>query len=102
MSYVDAQVEGVIRRFGPITLRDIARMTHLSRRDCEQAVQELRLRGEPIIDDGTLGLRFTDDPDELASYLRSRRERARTILRAARPLRETERRLRQRDMVLGL
>jgi hypothetical protein len=102
MSYVDAQVEGVIRRFGPITLRDIARMTHLSRRDCEQAVQELRLRGEPIIDDGTLGLRYTDDPEELASYLRSRRERARTILKASGPLRETERRLRQRDMVLGL
>ena len=102
MSYSDAMVEGVIRRHGPITLRDIARMTHLSRRDCEAAVQDLRLRGEPVIDDGQLGLRYTDDPDELAGYVKSRRQRARTILAAARPLRETERRLRQRDMVLGL
>lgn len=95
-----AIVRRIIEADGPLTIREIARLTRFSRRDVESAVQALRFDGDPIIDEGVRGLRYTEDPDELRAYIAGRRDRARTILAAAKPLRETERRLRQRDMVL--
>jgi len=97
-----AIVRRIIEADGPLTIREIARLTRFSRRDVESAVQALRLSGEPIIDEGVRGLRFTDDPAELEAYIESRLDRAKTILRANRPLEETAQRLRQRDLVLGL
>jgi hypothetical protein len=83
-----------------ITLR-LARLCGVSRRDIEEAVETLRLDGEPIVA-GPYGLRLTDDPEELSAYVKGRRDRARSILRASRPLRATVDRLRQRDLTLGL
>lgn len=98
-----SDVRAVIEREGPITVSRLARRTGLSERDVQAEVQELRLRGEPIVDAGVRGLRYTRDADELRHYIESRLDRARTILSAQKPLEETERRLRERvDLTLGL
>ncbi|MES2211329.1 MAG: hypothetical protein V4515_14295 [Chloroflexota bacterium] len=86
----------------PITLADLSAACGLSRRDMESLIQRLRLRGEPVIDAGRDGLVLTDDAEALDRYVQARRNRARTILAASRPLRVTVARLRQRDLVLGL
>jgi biotin operon repressor len=83
-------------------LNELATTLRVSRREIEAAVEELRLDGQPIIA-GLRGVCLTRDPDHLEAYLRQRRERARAILRAHRPLRSTARQMRERtDLVLGL
>lgn len=83
----------------PITLADLSAACGLSRRDCESLIQQLRLRGEPIIDAGRDGLVLTDDPDRLAEYIERRLDRAKTILAAQKPLESTLARLQEREAV---
>lgn len=87
-------------RMAPATIDDLRLMIHVSRREVEEAVESLRLKGEPIIG-GTDGLRITEDPDELAAYLEARRRRAAQIHRGTMRLRSTLRRMREaRDLTL--
>lgn len=89
-------------RMGPATIDELRLMIHCSRREVEEAVESLRLAGEPIIG-GTNGLRITEDPDELAAYLEGRRRRTATIHRGTMRLRSTLRHMREaQDLTLGL
>lgn len=80
----------------PTTIADLAVLTHHSRREIEEAVETLRLRGEPIVG-GNDGLRLTEDPAELAAYLEARRRRTAHIHRGTMRLRSTLRRMRERS-----
>lgn len=65
----------------PQTIADLARAAGLSRRDCEQALEELAHSGDyPLVADGR-GVRLTDDPSELGRYQESLRRRAMAVLR---------------------
>lgn len=83
-------------RIAPATIDDLRLMISDaggSRRVIEEAVESLRLAGEPIIG-GNDGLRLTENPDELAKYLEARRRRAAQIHRGTMRLRSTLRRMR--------
>lgn len=73
-------------------LSGIAHTLDVDRREIEEAVEELRLRGEPIIG-GAAGVKLTDNPIELAAYVQQRRHRALAIARGTRELRHTVNRL---------
>lgn len=89
-------------RMAPATIADLALMIHCSRREVEEAVESLRLSGEPIIA-GNDGLRLTENPDELAAYVEARRRRAVSIYLGTRALRRTAARMREvRDERDGL
>lgn len=90
---MNERVLRVIRAGGPMTIDDVARTLGMTRRDVESAVQELRLRGEPIIDVGRNGLALTSDPDELAAYLEKRRRRTATVHRGTMSMRRTLRQM---------
>jgi hypothetical protein len=77
----------------PTTIAELCILTGAGRRDVEACVEELRLRGEPIVA-GAAGLWLTEDPAELASYLERRRRRAAQIHRGTMRLRSTLRRSR--------
>lgn len=81
-------------RMQPATIADLGLMIGVSRREVEEAVESLRLSGEPIIA-GNDGLRLTENPDELAVYLDARRRRAAQIHRGTMRLRSTLRRMRE-------
>lgn len=86
----------------PATIADLALMIGCSRREVEEAVEALRLGGEPIVG-GNDGLRLTEDPDELARYVEARRRRAVSIYLGTRALRRTAARMREvRDERDGL
>ena len=78
-----------------MTIADLARACDLSRRDTEAAVQHCRLAGHPIVDAGREGLAWTNDPEELAAYVDSRRRRMASIYLGSRALRKTVRRMRE-------
>lgn len=80
----------------PTTIADLATLTGHSRREIEEAVEVLRLRGEPIIG-GNEGLKLTESADALGVYLEVRRRRAAQIHRGTMALRRTLRRMRERD-----
>lgn len=89
-------------RLAPATIDDLRLMIRVSRREVEEAVETLRLKGEPIIG-GADGLRLTDNPDELAAYVEGRRRRAVSIYLGTRALRRTTARMREiRDERDGL
>lgn len=75
---------------------------HTTRRDVEEAVESLRLAGEPIVG-GNDGLRLTENPDELERYLNGRRRRMASIYLGSRSLRATLRHMREvQDEEAGL
>lgn len=75
------------------TIGGLAFGLDLPRRTVEEAVEELRLRGEPIVASAD-GIRFTENVDELATYLEARGHRAAAIHRGTMAMRDTLRRLR--------
>ena len=84
----------------PTTIADLAVLCNVSRRDIEACVEELRLRGEPIVA-GNDGLHVTEDPAELEQYVDARRRRIASIYLGCRSLRRTARRMRERaDLTL--
>jgi biotin operon repressor len=94
MTAVEARVLATLRA-GPSTIDDLRFRLGYTRRDVEEAVETLRLAGEPIVG-GTEGLRLTEDPEELAAYLEARRRRMASIYLGSRSLRRTLRGLRDR------
>jgi len=56
-----------------------------SRREAEEAIENLRLAGHPIVG-GNTGIKLTDDALELRAYAQSRRSRALQIARGTRAL----------------
>lgn len=82
------------------TIDELRLILRVPRREIEGAVEELRLRGEPIVG-GPEGLRLTEDPAELERYLEARRRRTAHIHRGTMRLRSTLRRMRERgDLTL--
>lgn len=82
------------------TIDELRLILRVPRREIEGAVEELRLRGEPVIG-GSEGLRLTEDPAELAKYLDARRRRMASIYLGSRALRRTLRRMQERaDLTL--
>jgi len=79
-------------RRNPATLAELAEWCHASRRDVEAAVQELRHQGNPIVSDGE-GIRWSDDPAEVAACARALRRRLVTQYRTLRSLQTTARRM---------
>ena len=89
-------------RMAPATIADLALMIGVSRREIEEAVESLRLQGEPIIA-GNDGLRLTEDPDELAKYVEARRRRLVSVYKGTRALRSTLRHMKEaQDEAAGL
>jgi biotin operon repressor len=89
-------------RIQPATIEELRLMLHTTRRDVEEAVESLRLAGEPIVG-GADGLRLTENPEELAAYVEARRRRAVSIYLGTRALRRTAARMREvRDEQDGL
>lgn len=89
-------------RIAPATIEDLRLMVHVSRREIEEAVESLRLKGEPIIG-GANGLRLTEDPAELERYIEGRRRRMASIYLGSRALRSTLRHMREvQDEQAGL
>jgi len=92
----------VIRSYGPVTIDDIARLSFLSRRECEKAIEELRLAGEPIVA-GNDGLRLVEDPDLLEKYVQARRRRMLSEWKGTQSLKRTLRAMREaQDERMGL
>lgn len=84
------------------TIDELRLILRVPRREIEGAVEELRLRGEPIVG-GSEGLRLTEDPAELARYVEARRRRLVTIYAGTRALRRTLRHMEEaRDAERGL
>jgi len=77
---------------GPLTLAELAQANHLPRRAVEEAVQALRLAGEPIVSDGN-GIRYSTDAAEVAACAKALRRRYISQAITARALRRTARRL---------
>lgn len=85
----------------PATLDELARWTSESRRSVEEAIQALRLRGEPILADGR-GVWLSTDPDEIRRVVRARRRRELSIARVTRALDNTANRLQREQLSLAL
>ena len=73
-------------------LSGLAELLDVDRRLIEEAVEELRLAGEPIVG-GNAGIRLTDNPIELRAYIAQRRGRAFAIAKGTRQLRHTANRM---------
>lgn len=87
-------VLAVLRDREAYTLADLAVAAGLSRRETEQAVQALRLAGQPIVSSGD-GIRLSDDPDEVEACARRLLHRLRAQRRTAVAMRRTARTMRQ-------
>lgn len=88
----------------PHTIAELAAYLEVSRRDVEQAVQSLRLAGNPIAT-GQDGVRLARTADELAESNRSLHHRLREQYRTLRAQRRAEAQLRAREsaeLTLGL
>lgn len=81
------------------TIDELAQRLSWPRRAVENAIENLRLSGEPIIA-GNEGVRLTDNPRELGEYVEARRRRAAEIHRGTMRLRTTLRRMEQGDLTL--
>ena len=85
-----------------LTIRQLAASLSVSRREVEEAIQQLRLEGNPIAT-GQHGVRLVNDADELAESNRSLHHRLRAQYQTLRAQRRAEARLRAREeLVLGL
>lgn len=74
------------------TIAEIAQRLGWSRRSVEEAIEDLRLAGEPIIA-GPQGVRISNDAAEIRAYARGRRHRLASIAKGTRSLLRTARRL---------
>jgi biotin operon repressor len=83
----------------PATLEDLATWTASPRRLVEDAVQALRLAGQPILADGR-GVWLSADPEEIRRVVRSRRRRELSIARVTRALMQTANRLEHTEQPL--
>lgn len=71
-----------------MTIRSLAEWTHEPRRVIEALIEELRLRGVPVVADKD-GLHLAHDANELARYIEARRRRLASIYQGNRALRKT-------------
>lgn len=93
MTPLEQQVIWMLRG-APYTLGALASHLRVPRRSVEEAVQSLRLKGEPIVG-GNDGLRLVTDPAELDAYIAARRRRGVSEYLGTRALRQTARRLKE-------
>lgn len=78
------------------TIRDLTIAAGTSRREVEEAIQQLRLEGNPIAT-GQHGVRMAHTADELAESNRSLHHRLKAQYQTLRAQRRAEARLRQRE-----
>jgi hypothetical protein len=81
---------------GPVTMDRIHHWLGFPRRLIEEAVENLRLAGHPVIGDAH-GLHLARDSQELAEYIEARRRRLASIYQGNRALRRTLAGLRQQE-----
>lgn len=81
------------------TIGYLSEALRVSRRDIETAIQEMRLRGEPIVT-GAEGVRFSLDPTEVRANAMKLRDRALTQMHTAKALDDTADRLEAAPMTL--
>lgn len=74
------------------TLSGLAWGLEIPRRTAEEAIESLRLSGEPIIG-GNDGVRYTTDPALIRDYVRRRRARTLTVAMGTRRMAQTAARL---------
>lgn len=74
------------------TIAELSQRLGWPRRTVEEAIEDARLDGEPIIA-GKDGVRLSTDPDEIRAYARGRRHRLASIAKGTRSLLRTARRL---------
>ena len=74
------------------TIAELSGRLGWTRRVVEEAIEALRLGGEPIIG-GAHGVRLSSDAAEIREYARGRRSRLASIARGTRSLLQTARRL---------
>lgn len=86
----------LVSDYGWHTIRDLAIEAGVSRREVEQAVQQLRLADNPIAT-GQRGVRLAHTADELAESYRSLHHRLREQYRTLRAQRRAEAALRTRE-----
>lgn len=79
-----------------VTINSLARWQDLPRRLIEEAVENLRLSGEPIIGDAH-GLHLARNADELAGYVAAYDRRLRSMFQTRSGLRRTLRKMRERE-----
>ena len=79
---------------GTLTIKQLA--LGLPRRLIEEAVENLRLAGHPVIGDAH-GLHLARDADELAEYIKARRRRLVSQYKGTRALRPTLARMRAEE-----
>ena len=85
----------------PATLSELAGWVGSPRREVEEAIQALRLAGQPILADGR-GVWLSSDPDEIRRVVRSRRRRELSIARVTRALDNTANRMQREQLSLAL
>ena len=83
------------------TLDELRGRLGVSRRDVEDAIQDLRLKGRPIIG-GAEGVKLSTSPQEIREYAASRRRRLVQVALGTRALLRTARRLDATQPTLGL
>ena len=84
-----------------ITLDELRQRLRVSRREVEEAVQELRLAGHAVIG-GAEGVKLSTSPQEIREYAASRRRRLVQVALGTRALLRTARRLDTTQPSLGL
>lgn len=70
----------------------LAAICEVPRRSIEEAIERLRLSGQPVIG-GASGVRLTRDPREVRAYAEDRRRRLVSIAKGTRALLRTARRM---------
>jgi len=89
----------VLEAFGDIespTIDHLRTWLNVPRRLVEEAVENLRLAGHPVIGDAH-GLHLARDSQELAAYIEARRRRLVTVYAGTRALRPTLARMRAEE-----
>ena len=74
------------------TIENIALGLAVPRRSIEDAIQQLRLAGHPLVG-GETGVRLSDSPSEVRAYAQDRRRRLVSIAQGTRALLNTARRM---------
>ena len=78
-------------------LHGLAAAFVVPRRAVEQAIEDLRLAGQPIIG-GSAGVRLSDRPSEVREYAQQRRRRSHEISKGTRQLLHTANRMEGRGV----
>ena len=74
-------VAGLLKS-GPLTLRDLSRLTGLDGRSVRREIERERRAGAPIVSGSGRGY-WLGSPDEIKGFVRSMRRRARNIVEVA-------------------